>query len=78
MRFLLAGICICVLSACDAASTGEGGNDAEPSSLEQAAIEAGVIPDIRNVTLSGAYERQSSRTSENSCVHGHWVTQIET
>ena len=71
MRFLLAAICICVLSACDAASTGEGGNDAKPSSLEQAAIEAGVIPDIRNVTLSGAYERQSDLGTDSFCAVGN-------
>lgn len=43
---------------------------APPSRLEQAAIEAGVIPDIRNVTLSGAFERQSELGIDRFCAVG--------
>ena len=43
---------------------------AEPSSLERAAIEAGVIPDINNVTLSGAFERQSDLGTDRFCAVG--------
>ena len=41
------------------------------SSLEQAAIDAGVIPDIRNVTLSGAFERQSELGIDRFCAVGN-------
>ncbi|MEP6340037.1 hypothetical protein, partial [Parasphingorhabdus sp.] len=49
-------------------------NEPEPaptSRLEQAAIEAGVIPDIRNVTLSGAFERQSELGIDRFCAVGN-------
>lgn len=44
---------------------------ADPSSLEQAAIDAGVIPDVRNVTLSGAFERQSNLGTDSFCAVGN-------
>lgn len=40
------------------------------SSLEKAAIEAGVIPDVRNVSLSGAFERQSDLGEDRFCAVG--------
>ncbi|MEP2102150.1 MAG: hypothetical protein ABJP02_11645 [Parasphingorhabdus sp.] len=47
-------------------------NQTEPlSSLEQAAIEAGVIPDVRNVSLSGAFERQSDLGEDRFCAVGN-------
>ena len=45
--------------------------DAQLSSLEQAAIDAGVIPDVRNVTLSGAFERQSNLGTDSFCAVGN-------
>lgn len=39
--------------------------------LEQAAIDAGVIPDIRNVTLSGAFERRSDLGTDRFCAVGN-------
>lgn len=44
---------------------------AEPSPLEQAAIDAGVIPDVRNVTLSGAFERRSDLGTDRFCAVGN-------
>ena len=44
---------------------------AELSPLEQAAIDAGVIPDVRNVTLSGAYERRSDLGTDRFCAVGN-------
>lgn len=44
---------------------------AEPTSLEKAAIAAGVIPDIRNVTLSGAFERRSDLGIDRFCAVGN-------
>lgn len=41
------------------------------SSLEKAAIEAGVIPDVRNVSLSGAFERQSDLGEDRFCAVGN-------
>lgn len=41
------------------------------SSLEQAAIEAGVIPDARNVSLSGAFERRSDLGEDRFCAVGN-------
>ena len=43
---------------------------AEQSSLEQAAIEAGVIPDARTVSLAGAFERQSDLGTDRFCAVG--------
>tara|TARA_R110000824_G_scaffold30860_2_gene101007 strand:- start:13425 stop:13946 length:522 start_codon:yes stop_codon:yes gene_type:complete len=43
----------------------------ELSSLEQAAIDAGVIPDVRNVTLSGAFERRSDLGADRFCAVGN-------
>lgn len=63
------------LAACEAADEGgaatEAAADAPLSSLEQAAIEAGVIPDIRTVTLSGAFERQSELGIDRFCAVGN-------
>ena len=44
---------------------------AELSPLEQAAIDAGVIPDVRNVTLSGAFERRSDLGTDRFCAVGN-------
>ncbi|PHR20850.1 MAG: hypothetical protein COA41_04105 [Sphingopyxis sp.] len=43
----------------------------EISALEQAAIDAGVIPDVRNVTLSGAFERRSDLGTDRFCAVGN-------
>lgn len=63
------------LVACDQVSTeSDDARDAAPqkiSSLEKAAIEAGVIPDVRNVSLSGAFERQSDLGEDRFCAVGN-------
>lgn len=43
----------------------------EISPLEQAAIDAGVIPDVRKVTLSGAFERSSDLGTDRFCAVGN-------
>lgn len=46
-------------------------NTAQPiSELEQAAIDAGVIPDVRTVSLSGAFERKSDLGEDRFCAVG--------
>ncbi|ATW05125.1 hypothetical protein C8024_01685 [Sphingopyxis sp. BSNA05] len=45
--------------------------DTELPPLEQAAIDAGVIPDVRNVTLSGAFERRSDLGTDRFCAVGN-------
>lgn len=63
------------LVACDQISTkSEQHSEAaseQISSLEKAAIEAGVIPDVRNVSLSGAFERQSDLGEDRFCAVGN-------
>ena len=44
---------------------------AEPSPLEQAAIDAGVIPDVRTMTLAGAFERRSDLGTDRFCAVGN-------
>ncbi len=60
---------------CLTACSGEGDSPAAPeapqSSLEKAAIDAGVIPDVRNVSLSGAFERQSDLGEDRFCAVGN-------
>ena len=66
------------LAACDQAGEqqeGEGGVSPEFSQklppLEQAAIDAGVIPDVRNMSLSGAFERRSDLGEDRFCAVGN-------
>ncbi len=60
-----------VLAGCGQGQSGPEATDAELSSLEQAAIDAGVIPDVRKVTLSGAFERQSNLGTDSFCAVGN-------
>ncbi len=60
-----------LLAACGWENSGSPGPDPEQSSLEKAAIEAGVIPDIRKVSLSGAFERQSDLGLDRFCAVGN-------
>ncbi|WP_373491442.1 hypothetical protein [Parasphingorhabdus sp.] len=58
------------------AACGQGQSDpqeavAELSPLDQAAIDAGVIPDIRNVTLAGAFEHISDLGTDRFCAVGN-------
>jgi hypothetical protein len=58
------------------ASCGDGQPDSEKAAvavtpLEQAAIDAGVIPDVRNVTLAGAFERKSDLGTDSFCAVGN-------
>ncbi|MEM8918663.1 MAG: hypothetical protein AAGE37_07360 [Pseudomonadota bacterium] len=74
MKRKLAILLMLGLAACEAADEGISADEAPDvplSSLEQAAIEAGVIPDIRNVTLSGAFERQSELGVDRFCAVGN-------
>lgn len=43
----------------------------EPSSLEKAAVAAGVIPDVRNTSLAGAFERSSDLGTDSFCAVGN-------
>lgn len=59
------------LAGCGIGEPPSGESEAELSSLEQAAIDAGVIPDVRNVTLAGAFERQSDLGTDSFCAVGN-------
>jgi hypothetical protein len=59
------------LAGCGSGQSGAEKQAAEISSLEQAAIDAGVIPDVRNVTLSGAFERRSDLGTDSFCAVGN-------
>ena len=64
-----------LLSACNLSGDEQGKDSPEhstqPSSLEQAAIDAGVIPDVRNMNLSGAFERRSDLGEDRFCAVGN-------
>ena len=60
-----------LLAGCGPGQSDPEKTDVEISSLEQAAIDAGVIPDVRNVTLSGAFERQSDLGTDSFCAVGN-------
>ncbi|AMO71406.1 hypothetical protein [Sphingorhabdus sp. M41] len=60
-----------LLAGCDQGQSDAEKAVAEISPLEQAAIDAGVIPDVRNVTLSGAYERRSDLGTDSFCAVGN-------
>ncbi|WP_417621467.1 hypothetical protein [Parasphingorhabdus sp.] len=60
-----------LLAGCDQGQGGAEDSTAKLSSLEQAAIDAGVIPDVRKVTLSGAFERKSDLGTDRFCAVGN-------
>lgn len=60
-----------LLAGCGQGQSDSGKAVAELSPLEQAAIDAGVIPDVRNVTLSGAFERRSDLGTDSFCAVGN-------
>ncbi|WP_321324566.1 hypothetical protein [uncultured Parasphingorhabdus sp.] len=60
-----------LLAGCGQQQPEEKKNVAELPPLEQAAIDAGVIPDVRNVTLSGAFERRSDLGTDRFCAVGN-------
>jgi hypothetical protein len=60
-----------LLAGCEQAQIEAEPSSEQLSSLEQAAIEAGVIPDVRTVTLSGAFERQSDLGTDRFCAVGN-------
>lgn len=71
MKKLFLPFAILALAGCDQLVSEKNDEQApEPSSLEKAAIEAGVIPDINTVTLSGAFERQSDLGTDRFCAVG--------
>lgn len=59
------------LVACGQEQPDSGKAAVQLSPLEQAAIDAGVIPDVRNVTLSGAFERRSDLGTDRFCAVGN-------
>lgn len=59
-----------MLASCDQGAIAPEEPATEVSSLERAAIDAGVIPDVLNVTLSGAFERQSDLGTDRFCAVG--------
>ncbi|HEY9092913.1 hypothetical protein [Parasphingorhabdus sp.] len=75
MRWGWGSLAVFFLAACD--PFGEEPNKDIPevgtqlSSLEQAAIDAGVIPDVRNMNLSGAFERRSDLGEDRFCAVGN-------
>ena len=72
MKKLLPLFIVPALAGCDQLPVQDSSEQsAEPSSLEKAAIEAGVIPDISTVTLSGAFERQSDLGTDRFCAVGN-------
>lgn len=64
-------VCALFLAACGQGQPDADQKAAEISPLEQAAIDAGVIPDVRNVTLSGAFERRSDLGTDSFCAVGN-------
>ncbi len=71
MRNGIALFSLFLLGACDQSQSGADEPLEELSTLEQAAIDAGVIPDSRNVTLSGAFERKSDLGTDRFCAVGN-------
>jgi len=59
------------LAACGQKPANDEKAAAELSPLEEAAIDAGVIPDVRNVTLAGAFERRSDLGTDRFCAVGN-------
>lgn len=74
MKRSFASLAVLSLVACgqadDKANQSRADSPEELSMLEKAAIEAGVIPDVRNVSLSGAFERQSDLGEDRFCAVG--------
>lgn len=62
---------VLLLAACGQGQSDPGKAAVQVSPLEQAAIDAGVIPDVRNVTLSGAFERHSDLGTDRFCAVGN-------
>ncbi|MEO9600498.1 hypothetical protein [Parasphingorhabdus sp.] len=60
-----------LLAGCDQGPADSEKTEAEVSPLEQAAIDAGVIPDAGKVTLSGAFERRSNLGTDRFCAVGN-------
>lgn len=77
MRIGLAIVSLVLLAGCNQIAPNGDKDSVEPSSLEQAAIEAGVIPDVRNVSLSGAFERQSDLGTDRFCAVGNDETSFQ-
>ncbi len=72
MKTLILPVLILALTGCEKTASEDSGEQApEPSSLEKAAIDAGVIPDMNTVTLSGAFERQSDLGTDRFCAVGN-------
>lgn len=71
MKAAAALLGVLALAGCDREPADAGQPAAEISALEQAAIDAGVIPDVRKVTLSGAFERQSDLGTDRFCAVGN-------
>lgn len=71
MRRSLPLVFALVLAGCGQQQPGPDKPEPEISSLEQAAIDAGVIPDVRKVTLSGAFERRSNLGTDSFCAVGN-------
>lgn len=59
------------LAACGPGQPDSDKKVAELSPLEQAAIDAGVIPDVRTMTLAGAFERRSDLGTDRFCAVGN-------
>ena len=71
MRYSFWILSVAMLSACGPADNKGEPSELPPSSLERAAIEAGVIPDSSNISLSGAFERRSDLGEDRFCAVGN-------
>jgi|TARA_R100001244_G_scaffold20643_7_gene21564 hypothetical protein len=71
MRHGAALIVVLFLAACGSGQPEADKPVTELSPLEEAAIDAGVIPDVRNVTLAGAFERRSDLGTDRFCAVGN-------
>ena len=71
MRHCVALFLPLFLTGCGEGQPDSGKAVAAVTLLEQAAIDAGVIPDVRNVTLSGAFERKSDLGTDSFCAVGN-------
>ena len=71
MKQLAALVLGLLLTACGQEASNPEQAPADLSPLEEAAIDAGVIPDVRKVTLAGAFERRSDLGTDRFCAVGN-------
>lgn len=77
MRNVAVVMCLALLAACgeNAPSVLGGGNDVG-SQLDQAAIEAGIMPDPDEIEFAGRYETRSELGTDKFCAVGNGTKQF--